>query len=406
MTIKWDNTRYNACSEMEVVLSRIANKYSFFATLLFTLTRLRFCSGPGAEVPTAATTGSVIIFNEDFMKSLKPDDAVFVAIHEVGHIILGHMDDFTVCVETGFGPDGEVFDPKCANVAADYVLNALLVSAGMPAPASALLDVASFPADMVWQEAYKILKQGSKQGNMPKQGAEKGQGDHSEWRKPMDGMPDEEQQQSKAPSATKVQRALKNAELSAAGKLPASLRRLVDSACEPQVTWTDQVPMLMQAARGRGDRTWARPQRRRLVLPPHIYTPARTGTHAGCVVVYGDTSGSIDDAVWKHFFGEMAGILEQLNPEECYIGCCDTVATEPYPVEAVDDIASWSPTGGGGTDMPAIFKKLEEEGIEPEVCIVLTDGYTPWGEVPGYPVIWVMTTDVIAPYGSSLRIQV
>jgi hypothetical protein len=36
---------------------------------------------------------------------------------------------------------------------------------------------------------------------------------------------------------------------------------------------------------------------------------------------------------------------------------------------------------------------------------VLTDGYTPFGDQPEYPVLWAMTSDIQAPYGVTVSIQ-
>ena len=57
--------------------------------------------------------------------------------------------------------------------------------------------------------------------------------------------------------------------------------------------------------------------------------------------------------------------------------------------------------------MPAIFEKLKEHyEISPDVLVILTDGYTDFGDQPPYDVIWVMTTDVVAPFGVSLHIKI
>jgi predicted metal-dependent peptidase len=77
-------------------------------------------------------------------------------------------------------------------------------------------------------------------------------------------------------------------------------------------------------------------------------------------------------------------------------------------IEVIDpqDIVEYKLQGGGGTDMPAIFSKLEEEAIKPDVLIILTDMYTGYGEPPGYPVIWVATSDRVADHGETIPIKV
>ena len=63
------------------------------------------------------------------------------------------------------------------------------------------------------------------------------------------------------------------------------------------------------------------------------------------------------------------------------------------------------PEGGLGTDMTAAFRWCTENRIKPDALIVLTDGYTPYGTAPGYPVLWAMTTDQQAPYGLTINIK-
>jgi predicted metal-dependent peptidase len=72
----------------------------------------------------------------------------------------------------------------------------------------------------------------------------------------------------------------------------------------------------------------------------------------------------------------------------------------------VNDLLSYKPQGGGGTHMPAIFDKLAEEGITPDALVILTDGYTDYGEPPGYPVIWVCTSEQVADHGETIPIKV
>ena len=53
--------------------------------------------------------------------------------------------------------------------------------------------------------------------------------------------------------------------------------------------------------------------------------------------------------------------------------------------------------------MTAGFKWCEDNGVSPDVFICLTDGYTPFGEVQDYPVLWLITTqDIAAPHGETI----
>jgi predicted metal-dependent peptidase len=60
--------------------------------------------------------------------------------------------------------------------------------------------------------------------------------------------------------------------------------------------------------------------------------------------------------------------------------------------------------GGGGTDLTRIFDWVQSERIAPQAAIVFTDGYTPYGQSPTYPVMWAMSTDVVAPFGTTIHV--
>ena len=60
----------------------------------------------------------------------------------------------------------------------------------------------------------------------------------------------------------------------------------------------------------------------------------------------------------------------------------------------------------GGTHMPAGIRWCIEEGIEPDVFVCLTDGYTPWGTSPMFPVAWLITSHQVAPYGETIHYEV
>ena len=63
--------------------------------------------------------------------------------------------------------------------------------------------------------------------------------------------------------------------------------------------------------------------------------------------------------------------------------------------------------GGGGTDMSVAMKEIEERQLHVDMLIVFTDGYTPWGDDPGYPVVWCITTpNIEAPYGTSIHVSI
>src|SRR5690242_16574376 len=94
-------------------LLRMCQRSAFFAALaLFA----RFQASQ--QVPTAATDGRDVFVNPEFFGSLAAPDQDFVLLHEVLHAALLHV------------PRRGGRDPRIWNVAADIVVNGMLVREG------------------------------------------------------------------------------------------------------------------------------------------------------------------------------------------------------------------------------------------------------------------------------------
>jgi len=65
--------------------------------------------------------------------------------------------------------------------------------------------------------------------------------------------------------------------------------------------------------------------------------------------------------------------------------------------------------GGGGTDFAPVFSHLIEKRIQPDYCVMFTDGYGHFGSDPTgkFDVLWVITNqDVKPPFGDVIRVNV
>lgn len=381
-------------------LSKCIIQQPFFSVLLLDLLRITETDStkPGMSIPTAGTDGRNLIVNTEWFSNLTVDERVFVLCHEVMHVVLEHPARTKLYMDRGIGPDLKKFSPQKMNVAEDYIINDWLIQSGLKAMPEGGLHNPQYDMSWIADELYVKLKEPPQN-----KGGSDGTGN---WDNHM--PPGQDGSASESPSKADIQRALKSAESAAKaqGKMPGHMQRLVDGICEPQVDWREEIRLAIVASAGRDDSTWARPNRKRLAVSPHVYMPGTCSHKAGCIVLATDSSGSISDQELKHFKGEMASIVDELNPEECWISDCDTQCYDFLEVETSDDIVDYQIRGGGGTDMTAIFRKITEMQIQPEVCVILTDGYTPYGSPPGYDVIWVMTTDMTADHGKNLRIKI
>jgi Predicted metallopeptidase (DUF2201). len=98
------------------------------------------------------------------------------------------------------------------------------------------------------------------------------------------------------------------------------------------------------------------------------------------VAVVVDTSGSVSDNMLSQALAEIDGILKSVGLKNGvhYIAC----DAEVHVSKKITDIKQAELEGGGGTDMGVGIKAAMSLKPRPNVCIVLTDGYTPWPDTP------------------------
>jgi predicted metal-dependent peptidase len=52
-----------------------------------------------------------------------------------------------------------------------------------------------------------------------------------------------------------------------------------------------------------------------------------------------------------------------------------------------------------------LFDYLREQRINPDAIVQFTDGYVgDWGNT-NVPTLWAITTDVVAPFGTTVRVE-
>jgi predicted metal-dependent peptidase len=125
------------------------------------------------------------------------------------------------------------------------------------------------------------------------------------------------------------------------------------------------------------------------------------------LVIGFDTSGSIFGGnEMTRFVSEIKTIIEDVKPSKVHVVYCDSEVAGVQTFEdgqfAVQDLKI---KGGGGTDLTRIFDWVQSERKTPQAMVILTDGYTPFGNAPEYPVLWAMSTDVVAPFGTTISIK-
>lgn len=376
-------------SELTEAISAMLVQQPFFAVLMMDLLEVKETD----SIPTACTNGTEVMVNPKFFKKLDVQERIFVLAHEITHVILQHPSRMKLYHELGYGPDLKTFSNSRFNKAADYVINAYLNELKIgKQPVDTLLNPQFTSADLV-DEVY--LK-------MPDDEDDQNQG----WDTHMPGDPN-------SPDKATIQRAVASAAgaQKMSGKLPGGLQRLIDGILEPQITWSEHLKSSIVSTIGTSEQTWAKPNRRRLAAPPHIYWPGKCGTQTGALALTIDTSGSIGDHELKTFLSEVHGILSDVQPEKIHVMYIDATLfnDEVIEIDDVNDVLELAKKagGGGGTDMTVTFDEIEKRGLDVEYAIILTDGYTPFGDDRGIPTIWCVTTDGIeAPWGMTVHVKI
>jgi len=187
-----------------------------------------------------------------------------------------------------------------------------------------------------------------------------------------------------------------------AGKLGASMARLIDHLLQPQLPWRMMLARYMTAV-ARDDFSYTRPSRREgsAILP----SLKSAGVELAVAV---DTSGSIRSEEINEFLTEVSALKGQLRARVSLLACDDQLSEEsPLIFESWEEFCSPDELhGGGGTDFRPVFEWIELQGRDPELLIYFTDacGRFPQRE-PNYPVLWLVKGKEHVPWGQRIQLN-
>jgi len=390
-----------AHSKISKAKARLLMDHPFFATLL-----LRTPVEITDSVELAATDGTKMFFNPEFLDACSVEDVMTVLCHEVGHDSLLHS------LRLG-QRNHDLF-----NQAADHAINLMLIDQKFSCPKSVpggwLADpqYKGWSADRIYDDLRrkksKEKPQQDGKGNgqdAPGKGTGKPQ-QNGKGGKPGPAQPGkdwlhgdlmappikDQAQQAAAEQATRQRVAAAANMARMAGKLTGELERMVGEMLDAKVHWTDLLrDYMLRVVKARDN--WSRRNRRF----HGMYLPTRRSLEMGPIVFIPDTSGSMMGDDMEMICSEMSHCAAQTQPENITVIWTDAAVKgtqEFQPDEFTFD--ALKPMGGGGTDMRVGL--AEAEKYEPQVVVILTDGYTPWPDVPTpYPLICICTTNHPVP---------
>lgn len=370
---------------------RLTLRFPFWTEVFYSMQV--FEAAPEMGIPTQATDGRNLWVNRKFFSGIPLEQQVAELVHELGHKIFLHP-----------SRRGNR-EPKLWNIACDYVINAMMKVNGFNIPSDWLLDMRyeGWLAEKVYADLVKRQREsggkGVGGGGVPQMPA--GRDDLIEPK----FNSQEERERYEAEIQQVVEKAIAMAK--AFGKLPIGMEQgTIEAYRAAEEPWYNHLHRYMQSL-SLSEYNWKRINRRAL-LTHKCFAPSVISEALGDVALFIDTSGSCYSKAQQAGFAQhLNAILAEAKPRRVLLFYFDTKVYDGEEIQAGELDVSLRPRGGGGTSFVPIFQRLEEDGIEPEVCIILTDlcGYFP-DRAPDYPVLWASTDDdETAPFGEVIYVR-
>ena len=173
----------------------------------------------------------------------------------------------------------------------------------------------------------------------------------------------------------------------AEGKVPGQVEETIQGAHASTLDWRTLLRRFMTDTASR-DYSWSVPNRR--FIDGGLYLPSIRSEGIDAIAVIVDTSGSLPADTLADFWSELREVAAEIRPETVIVLQVDAAvrdAAEYAPDDLPDEIAI---KGRGGTDFRPGFAWLDEQGIEPGVCLYFTDmECSDYPETePGFPVLF------------------
>ena len=268
---------------------------------------------------TAAVDGRNLYFNTQFFNAMNNKEIEFVIAHEILHCVFDHL---------GRREDR---NPMLYNIAADYIVNNLLVRDRIGEKPSIVdcyqdFKYEGWTSEEVYKELFDEAKKNGEEfleqlgemldehldleGDGTEEDNKDGKGRPKYSKGELDQIKDE------------IKEAMINsAQTAGAGNVPGGVQRLIKELTEPKMNWRELLRQQIQSTI-RSDYTWMRPSRKGwhtgAILPGMNFQD----TIDICICI--DMSGSIGNDQAKDFLGEIKGIMDEYKDYQIKLWCFDT----------------------------------------------------------------------------------
>lgn len=341
---------------------------AFFTTVCFSLKHIW-----DDTIPTACTNGLEIRFNPQFFMNLSPDERVFLLLHESMHVAFLHMARL------------QTREHGKWNVAADHVINLMLLKRGFKMPGSGLADPQY--ADLSTEQVYDLLPD---QSTMEDTDLVSPPGDQDEFESGISDILVRASIQSKLNG-------------DAPGSVPSEIEIYLQKLLKPRLPWFRILQKYLNNTT-KNDYSFTRPNRR--FFPTH-HLPSLYNERLMDLAIAVDTSGSVTDNDFVVFITEVGSILRMMKPETITLIQFDTKLKSVDKVHNIRDLSKLKFTGRGGTRIRPVLEWSETN--RPQLLLVFSDGHFRMPQTkPSAPMLWLIhNNDAFqAPYGKVIHYTV
>lgn len=354
---------------------------------------------------TLATDGRNFYYSNEFVNELTPKQCEFGFAHEVLHNVFDHLGR----------RDSRI--PELSNIAADYAVNQILKDeriGEVPDWIKIFQDnkYRGWSYEQIYDDLYdkadkidlsdlgELLDEhldgegnGESSGGGDKDGDKEGK-----------GRPKLTAEEKKAIKDEIKEAMVAAAQAAGAGKVPAGVARMINTFTEPKMDWRQMLRMNIQSII-KSNFSFSRPNRKSQHCGAVL--PGMMNEETIDVSIAIDMSGSISNVQAQDFLSEVKGIMDEYVDFKLDLWCFDTEVYNyaRFTGDSADEILSYEPKGGGGTDFDVNYEFMKNEGIEPKRFIMFTDGYPcgSWGDENYCESLFIIhgNDEIIAPFGQT-----
>lgn len=342
-------------------------------------------------IETAATDGSTLLVNEEWMCNQTEEHFNGVLLHEVLHMALNHIDRTK-----------DLDDMMTANIAADIVVNGIIKDNQISLPKEAIYD--DDLKHLSVREIYSILKQ-KQEENEDYLKDKYGDDEVNEClQKPKDNGNTSSKVSNQEKWKNIINKAKTVAQMKQAGIKGSGMARVFKELLDPTINWKDALYKYVTHSRA----DFEGYDRRFIHNDTYIDDVGGNKIHVAAFV---DTSGSVDEELLTEFLSELFFAINSMRGTTGYLYYFDT---ELYPQGNIEELEGVpKPIGLGGTSFKPIMEELDKlvsnNAHTNTLGIIYTDGFAPmtWEE-PETPLLWCISPGGVKneeiKYGEVVRI--